>query len=201
VDPAVTLVLALGVVLALRARKPGRARFALIAVALYLGLGWLQQQRVERAILEAAGARGHTLTDLTVKPTLANLILWRSVYRVGDEFVIDAVRAVSGATIYHGGTVRRVRPADLVPPLDMHSVQARDTARFARVSQGYLAPHPARPAVIGDIRYSMLPDSTVPLWGIEIQPERQQHHIRFLTFRELTAQDRRHFFAMLRGGH
>ena len=78
-------------------------------------------------------------------------------------------------------------------------MQAADAVRFAVVSQGYLARHPARHDVIGDIRYSMLPDSAVPLWGIEIQAERQEHHARFLTFREFTPQDRRHFFAMLRG--
>jgi inner membrane protein len=199
IDPVVTLAVAVGVVLALRAGTPARARVALIVVTLYLGLGWLQQQRVERAILEAAAARGHTPADLTVKPTLGNLILWRSVYRADDEFVIDAVRAGLGATVYRGDKVRRVRPVDLVPPLDMNSVQAADAVRFAVVSQGYLARHPARHDVIGDIRYSMLPDSAVPLWGIEIQAERQEHHARFLTFREFTPQDRRHFFAMLRG--
>ena len=201
VDPVVTLVLAVGVVLAVRAGTPRRARVALTVVALYLGVGWLQQQRVERAILEAAAARGHSAADLAIKPTLGNLILWRSVYRAGDEFVIDAVRAGFRATVYRGGSVRRVRPVDLVPPLAMNSVQAADAVRFAVVSQGYLARHPARPNVIGDIRYSMLPDSTVPLWGIEIQPERQEDHVRFLTFREFSAQHRQHFLAMLRGAN
>ena len=201
IDPVVTLVLAVGVVVALRAGTPARARVALMVVMLYLGLGWLQQQRVERAILEAAATRGHTAADVTVKPTLGNLILWRSVYRADDEFVIDAVRAGLGVTVYRGGSVRRVRPVDLVPPLEMNSVQAADAVRFAVVSQGYLVRHPARHDVIGDIRYSMLPDSAVPLWGIVIQAERQEHHARFQTFREFTPQDRRHFFAMLRGAH
>ncbi len=30
--------------------------------------------------------------------------------------------------------------------------------------------HPSHPLVIGDVRYAMLPDSTRPLWGIEIDP-------------------------------
>lgn len=199
VDPVVTLVLAVGVVLALRTRMPVHARVTLVVVAFYLGVGWLQQQRVERAILEAAAARGHTVADLTVKPTLGNLVLWRAVYRTDDELVIDALHAGLRTIVYPGGSVRRVLPADLVPPLEVNAVQAADAVRFARLSQGYLARHPARPDVIGDIRYSMLPDSTVPLWGIEIQAERQDHHVRFLTFRESTPQERRHFFAMLRG--
>jgi inner membrane protein len=115
--------------------------------------------------------------------------------------VVDAPRVgfFSAPVLYPGGAVRRVEPIDLVPPLTLNSVQATDLVRFAKVSDGYLARHPGRPNVIGDIRYSILPNSTLPLWGIEIMPEREEQHVTFHNYREVTKQDRERFFAMLRG--
>jgi len=106
-----------------------------------------------------------------VKPDVGNVLLWRSVMLSGEEYVIDAVRAgFSAPLLYPGGSVRRIEPSDLVPPLTPNSVQAMDVARFARVFGAYLVTHPSHPLVIGDVRYAMLPDSTRPLWGIEIDP-------------------------------
>jgi inner membrane protein len=199
VDPVVTLVLLTGVVLALRASPAWRARAAVGLVGLYLAFGWVQQQRVEHTIAQAAAARGHAIMRHEIKPTIGNLVLWRSVYLTGDTFVVDAVRVGLETTVYPGGAVPVLRPVDVVPPLERGSVQAIDTERFSRVSQGYLARHPHRSEVIGDVRYSMLPDSVVPLWGIEIDPARQHEHVRFFTFREFTSADRRRFVSMLRG--
>jgi len=101
--------------------------------------------------------------------------------------------------LYAGGMARGVDPIDLVPPLTLNGVQAGDVVRFAKVSGGWLARHPIRPNVIGDIRYSMLPNDTRPLWGIEIFPERDENHVAFHTFRDWSAPNRSKFLAMLRG--
>jgi len=201
VDPVVTLMLLIGVVLALRRASATPARVAIAAVVLYLGFGWLQRERAENFIEQAAASRGHDIRQHEVKPTLGNLLLWRSVYLTGQQFVVDAARVglLSAPVLYPGGAVRRIEPIDLVPPLALNSVQAADVVRFAKVSEGFLARHPALPHVIGDLRYSMLPDSTRPLWGIEVQAEREDQHVGFRTFREHTAEDRQRFFAMLRG--
>jgi inner membrane protein len=199
IDPIVTIALLIGIVTALRRNAAARARIAIAAAAIYLGVGWMQQQRAEHAVERAATARGHTITRHEVKPTMANLLLWRSIYASGDAFVVDAVRVGLGTTIYTGGASKRVQPIDLVPPLTLNSVQANDVLRFARVSDGWLARHPARQNVIGDLRYSMLPDSRRPLWGIEAHAEREQHHVNFVTFRDFGPQERQRFIAMLRG--
>lgn len=201
IDPVVTVVLLIGVALALR-RPEGRAAPVAIGVVLaYLAFGWIQHERAESLIERTAAARGHAIEAHTVKPTLGNLLLWRSVYLAGDEFVVDAVRVgfASAPFIYPGGAVRRIQPIDLVPPLSMNSTQAKDLVRFARVSEGFLARHPERRNVIGDIRYSMLPDSTQPLWGIAVHAEREAEHVELRTFRDFTKADRQKFFAMLRG--
>jgi inner membrane protein len=115
--------------------------------------------------------------------------------------VVDAVRVApfSAPVVYRGSAVRRVRPADLTPPLPADSVQAAEVRRFALLSEGFLARHPQRPEVIGDVRYAMLPDAVSPIWGIAIDPARSAHHVDFLTFREFTARDRQRFLTMLRG--
>lgn len=201
VDPVVTIVLLAGVLLALRSRGAGLARASIAVVVVYLGMGWVQQTRVEALMARTAGERGHAIVRHEAKPTIGNLLLWRSVYLTGEDFVVDAVRVgmFSPPVIYPGGTARQVQPIDLVPPLAPGSVQAQDVVRFARVSDGYLARHPARPNVIGDVRYAMLPDSTEPLWGIAVHAERENEHVELRTFRELTPQKRERFLAMLKG--
>jgi inner membrane protein len=201
IDPVVTVVLLIGVVLALKSSGPKAARVAIGVVLAYLAVGWVQHERAQSLIERTAARRGHTIVEHQVKPTLGNLLLWRSVYLAGDELVVDAVRAgvASAPFVYPGGSVRRIQPIDLVPPLSMNSIQAADLVRFAKVSEGFLARHPERPYVIGDIRYAMLPDSTEPLWGIAVHAERETEHVEFRTFRELTKEDRQKFFAMLRG--
>lgn len=201
VDPVVTLILLIGAIAAFRAAAPKPARVAGALVTVYLALGWVQRERAEALVARAAAQRGHAIADHAVKPTLGNLLLWRSVYLTGNEYVVDAARVgvFSQPTLYPGSSARRVKPADFVPPLSMNSVQANDLVRFAKVSEGYLARHPGRPEVVGDVRYSILPNSTRPLWGIEIHAERENEHAGLRTFREHTQEDRRQFFAMLRG--
>jgi inner membrane protein len=201
IDPAVTVILLAGVISALRSATATGAGVAIALTVVYLGFGWLQRERAETLVAQAAAGRGHTIRQHTVKPTLGNLVLWRSVYLSDKEYVVDAARVgfFSVPVLYTGGAVRRVEPIDLVPPLTLNSIQAADVVRFAKVSDGWLARHPSRPDVIGDIRYSILPNSTRPLWGIEIHPELEEHHVAFHTFRQFTSQDRARFFDMLRG--
>lgn len=199
VDPLFSLALAAGVVLAWRSRSAGAARAALALALLYLGLALVQQQRAESALVALAAARGHAIERSEVKPTLGNIILWRGVYLSEDRFHVAALRAgVSGVRIYDGGAVPRF-DARLQSGLPPDSVQARDIARFARLSDDYLALHPQRPGVIGDLRYAMLPDSTAPLWGIAIDPATPDRHVEFVTLRDAGPDVRRRFLAMLRG--
>lgn len=201
VDPLMTLILLAGVVTALKTASAVPAWIALAVALVYLGGGWLQRERAEAVVQALAATRGHAVDRIEVKPTLGNLLLWRSIYLNGSDFVVDAVRAgpFSSLVVYAGGSLRRITPRELTPPLPAGSAQAHDVARFERLSEGFLARHPDRPEVIGDVRYAMLPDSVRPLWGIAIDPARPDRHVEFLTFRDFTAQDRQRFLAMLRG--
>jgi inner membrane protein len=201
IDPVVTVVLLIGVLIALRSAGANAARASIATVVAYLGFGWVQHERAESLVARSAAQRGHTIAQHEVKPTLGNLLLWRSVYLAGDAFVVDAARVglLARPVLYPGGSLPRIQPIDLVPPLTLDSVQAADVVRFAKLSEGFLARHPAHPSVIGDVRYSMLPDSTEPLWGIAVHAERENEHVGLRTYREFTKADRQRFFAMLRG--
>lgn len=201
VDPVMTVLLFAGLVLALRVNAPARSRMTLAIALVYLGAGWVQRERAETLMLNTAQARGHLVERLEVKPTLGNLLLWRSIYLTGEQFIVDAARVgvLSPPHIYPGGAIARVTPAGAAQGLAVGHVQQRDIERFARQSDGFLVRHPDQPAVIGDIRYAMLADSVRPLWGIRLDPLRPASHVSFLTLRDHTAADRQRFIDMVLG--
>jgi inner membrane protein len=90
VDPLFTLLLALPLWFALRRPKStgadaGRWRSA----SAYFGLSF-QQQRAEGGIRGAGKVRGHLASQLSVKPSMANLVLWRSLYVYDGRVQADA---------------------------------------------------------------------------------------------------------------
>ncbi|HUF22214.1 MAG TPA: metal-dependent hydrolase [Burkholderiales bacterium] len=197
-DPLFSLILlvALGFALAWRSAVP--ARIGVAVALLYLLVGFAQHQRAGTAALQLAQARGHAVERMEVKPTLGNLVLWRSVYLSGEVFHVDAVRVASGRPlVYPGGALPRFHPDQLDAPPG--PVQTNDIERFRRVSDDYLVVHPQRPRVIGDVRYAMLPNSTLPLWGIALDPDAPERHVDFIPMRSMTPAMRRDFVDMLRG--
>jgi len=198
VDPAFSLPLAAGVALAVGARSAGPARAGLALALAYVGLALAQHERAERAAVELARSRGHAPVRIEVKPTMGNVVLWRSVYLADGRIHADAVRAGMGGTrVYPGESAPRVPGG--VPEAAPDTVLGRDVARFARVADGWLVRHPDRPDVVGDARYAMLPTSIRPLWGVVVDPARADAHAAFVTLRSLDGPTRRAFTTMLLG--
>jgi inner membrane protein len=136
---------------------------------------------------------------LLVKPTIGNILLWRSIYIADGRVHADGVRAGLATSVYRGESAVLFDPArDLAwaPPGSGARVQAD---RFIRFSDGFVARHPARPDFIGDARYAMLPTSIAPLWGIVYDGERPDAAMRFVTDRQLTPEMRGRFLNMLLG--
>lgn len=200
VDPVFTALLLCSITIGLIKASPVPARIGVILALSYLSVGVLQRERAQQLALGLAQQRGHSVKRLEVKPTLGNLLLWRSIYSSEGRFHVDAIRAGfgHGVRVYPGGSVVRFRPETLgsLPP---GSVLAQDVRRFMRFSDGFVARHPQQPQVLGDLRYSMLPNSLVPLWGIELDPAVPDRHVRFVTFRALDRATRDTFFSMLAG--
>lgn len=92
IDPIFTLILLTAVIYAYKQHKTIVARIGLAIAAIYLVFGWTQLQRAEAVATTLAASRGHTVEQLIVKPTLGNLVLWRSIYETDGKFYVDAIR-------------------------------------------------------------------------------------------------------------
>lgn len=186
IDPLFTLLLLVPLAISLRRPERATVRVGLLLAAAYLGLGHVQQQRVEARMVEVARQRGHVAERLTVKPTLGNLVLWRALYIHDGTVHADAVRAGLETRHYPGETA-----ALLVATDPRH---ARDIERFRHFSDGWLVQ--TRPGYIGDARYAMLPTAIDPIWGIAWDAA---DRVEFLTSHAMTPAMRARWMAMLLG--
>ena len=199
IDPLLSLSLLALLVAGWRRRQHLYPVTAIGFALAYLSLAHAQQQASYAVQQQLAEARGHIIEQSVVKPTLGNIVLWRSVYRYGDRYHVDAIRVGLDGSIrvFEGQSVARYRPD--VSGHTRLSQQSVDIARFNKLSQGYLVRHPDEEHVIGDIRYAMLPDSVSPLWGIRLDSGSPDSHVDEVTFRKTDAETRRLFFGMLLG--
>ena len=205
-DPAFTLLLAGGLLLSLR-RPASRAVVVGLALAAgYLGIGYLQQQRVLVVAEATARARGHVPERLHAKPTLGNLLLWRTLYAHDGRIHADAVHA--GFRLRHyGGDSAPLRgpvsgrlaspasgPSAGPPSGPLAGSLATDVERFRRFADGWLVEQ--RPGEFGDGRYAMLPTRIDPIWHIRQDADGRT---RFVTRHEMSAVDRAAWLAMFLG--
>ena len=72
-----------------------------------------------------------------------------------------------------------------------------DIERFTAFSEGYVALQRGGSYLLGDIRYSMLPNSADPLWGIVFDPARPGAHADYRFFRDYAPGTRQAFLDML----
>lgn len=200
VDPAFTLPLLTLVALAAGRGAPRLALAGVLWALAYLAMGAWQHARAESAAVALTGERGHDPARLTVKPAFGNLLVWKSVYLHHDAFHVDALRLGRSITIYPGErTERLVRERDL-PWLAPDSRQARDLERFRRFSDDHLALQSADPPLVGDIRYSMVPNRIEALWGIRLDvTQGDDPPVRFVQNSRASPEERRALWAMIRG--
>ena len=186
VDPLFTLPLLALVSWAAIRKSRLYVKWALLWGAAYLSIGYVQHQRAEAMGMKLAEERGHQVLRLEVKPTFANLAVWKVVYETDERFFVDAVKpGLSKALTWQGTSVAKLNVSRDFPWLDPASQQARDIGRFNLESAGYLARDPNNNYRIGDVRYSMLPTSIAPLWGIELRPKAGiNEHVAFYAKRD-----------------
>jgi len=196
VDPLFTLALAIPLFLYLRRADSRALRWGLLLGACYLGLSFVQQQRGEAAALALAQARGHQATQVSVKPSMANLVLWRSLYVHDGRVYVDA---------FHLGPTLRHYPGASAPLLDAAAARTvaageakrlHDIERFRVFSDGFLVLD-ARPSFVGDARYAMQPNAIAPIWGLQWRGAGAA--TEFVSHHDFSPAMRRDFFAMLLG--
>lgn len=172
VDPLFTLpMVALTAAAALR-RAPTLARWAIGWGLLVFGIGAVQGQRAQAAAADIAQRRGHAVERLEAKPSFGNLLVWKVLYESDGAYYVDAVRLGRTTRHYPGTSVPALQlPRDL-PWLDGDGVQARDIGRFRWFSDDFIALDPTDPTRVIDVRYSMVPNEIVPLWGLQLDRDR-----------------------------
>lgn len=198
-DPIFSLGLIAALIFGAAKYKPYAARVGMAFAIAYLSLGAVQHDRAESLTLLLARHRGHSVERLVVKPTMGNLLLWRAVYETDGLYYVDAVRVglPGNGKVFPGNSTPVFNINRDLPQLTSKMTVYRDIKRFAVFSDGFLAWHPERPNVLGDIRYAMLPTSVRPLWGIELNLEAPQEHVAFDTYRTMPDSERKAFLAML----
>lgn len=200
IDPLFTLPLAAGVVFSMVGRSAVPVRAALCWCALYLCFAIYQNGAAREMARDLAIERGHSPEQLAVKPSFANLIVWKSIYAADGRFYVDAVRPSFGARVYEGDSVAVLDVARDLPWLQDATQQAEDVRRFGHFSDGYLSIHPQDPKRVIDVRYSMLPNQIDPLWSIRLDPSAEADaHVVFRHHRDESEPRMADLWAMITG--
>jgi inner membrane protein len=197
VDPLFTIPLFIFCVLGLWKKSTHFTRVGLVYAFCYLGLGVVQNYRASEIGKEIAMKRGHTPKKLVAKPTLGNLILWKNIYEYDGYFYTDAVRLGTKTKIIEGAKIKKLDIARDFPWIKQDSQHFQDIQKFAWFSDEFLALHPDDPLVIGDVRYSLSPDSIYPLWGIKVIEGMDRQHVIRENFNGRSLQQRQQFMNLL----
>ena len=198
-DPVFTLVLMAAVIFTLCKRTPIPARVGLVIAAGYMAVAGLQLNRAEHKIAELIESRDHVAEKILVKPTLGNIILWRSIYVYQGTAYVDVVRAGlnTKAKIFEGDSISLLKPDRDLSRVPVNSILYNDIKRFETFSDGFVALHPENSSIIGDVRYANSPAGMKPLWGIEFDIEKPNEHVAYRFYRDLGPENRQRFLDML----
>lgn len=198
VDIAVTLpLLALGIA----GWRTGRRRWAAAGAAwcvAYAGLGRIQHDRAEAALLAELGERP---ARLAVKPTISNLVLWRGIWEKDGEWRTAAIHVgPRGPATLSPGESRRVwNPSDPRNPAPGSPARAL-LEDFNRFTGGWNCVERAEEGgvLVGDIRFAMLPTRASPLWAVHLRRD-EPAHFELRMDRRLREGDWGRFGALLLG--
>ena len=199
VDPLFTIPILILVGTAIKTRKRLFSFFAIGWATFYLSLGFVQYERALSTAIELAHSRGHNAERLTLKPSFGNLILWKSIYQHEEKFYVDAIRTVRSSTWCSGENIRMFDYQYHLPSLDKDSQQRKDIERFRWFSQDYLG-FDKEETLVTDVRYSMIPNQIVPMWGLVIDDQKDiNEHAIWRTSRSLDQSQLDLFKEMLSG--
>ncbi|MAS82424.1 MAG: hydrolase [Legionellales bacterium] len=199
VDPLFTLILIVAIITGYKNNSSVFSRIGILLAGSYLLFTFSQMNHAENLIKELAAKRDHTIEKIIIKPTIGNALLWRSVYLSNETFYVDAVRVGLSKRIYQGGTIKKFDMKKKYPELDVNSQLAKDIKRFGKFSDNYVSQYPGKPNLLGDIRYSILPTGTTPLWAIEMDLDNTNEHVKLINYRNMSKEVKQQFFDMLLG--
>ncbi|MEO0368393.1 MAG: metal-dependent hydrolase [Pseudomonadota bacterium] len=184
VDPLFTLPLLALTILSIMRRSTLIAGIGMGYALGYLAFGFIQEDRAKEIAASLAQSRKHQAIGLGVKPSFANLLVWKSVYEHNGKYYVDAIRIGFDHKIYTGTSTEKLVVAKQFPWLSADSQQARDIERFRWFSADHLGVDPDNGNRVIDIRYSLIPNQLTGMWGIVLDPQASDEaHVDFTTNR------------------
>ncbi len=199
-DPFLTTGLLIAISFAFYKKKKTYSYGPVAWLFVYLCFAGIQKTRVEHIAADVLFTENDPNAEIIVKPTIGNQILW-SVRFVDDrEICSSGIRAglLSTSIVYKGDCAMLVDWKSEFKSFN-GTVMYKNIERFSALSDGLLVQHPNHPRVLGDARYSMLPTSVSPLWGITIDTTKTNQHVPFDTYRDASPEIRSKFLNMVLG--
>jgi inner membrane protein len=199
IDPFLTIPVIVFVIIAVLRKNKFIPFLGIIYIFIYLGFGLVQSIRAEGVAKSIAAIRGHESMVLTVKPSLGNLFLWKSIYEDKGFYYVDAVRLFSTKQYCEGTKIKKLDNLIDFNDLDKKSQQYLDIERFNWFSQGYLGIGKSK-NIITDVRYSAVPNEVDGLWGIKIDSSKNSlEHVEWVVNRSDYGKKWKRFFNLLLG--
>ena len=199
VDPFLTIPVILAIIFAIIMKNKYLTLFGILYILIYLTFGAIQENRAEFVGKFIANLRGHNGKNLTVKPSLGNLFLWKTIYEDSGFYYVDAVRLFANSESCQGTKIKKLDLLNDFSELDKKSQQYKDIKRFNWFSQGYLGKG-IDENIITDVRYSAVPNEVDGLWGIRINLNKPaSDHIDWVVNRRNYSEKWKRFFDLLLG--
>lgn len=149
--------------------RPKFAWAGLCWAAGYMLLGILQHERAITAQMRLAEQRGHKIERRELMPTMANNVVWRSLYQFDGQIYSDRIRVgwfSLEPTIKPGTHLLQITSAGLTEEERKRDGEAKAFDRFFWFSDGWVARSPLDTNVLADMRYSLSTKAFDPIWGI-----------------------------------
>ncbi len=198
-DPLLTIGIMIFTAIAIFKNNKKFSFAALGWLILYLSFAGFQKSRVLDTALSSFEISNISNPELIIKPTIGNQILWSVRYIEDDMVCSKGVRAWFSSPIIYNGECKPLLNWKQEFNRYKGTVLYEDIQRFSDLSYGYLVLHPDYPDVIGDARYSMLPTTISPLWGISIDTTKTNQHVSFDSYRDSSKETRNTFLNLLFG--
>ena len=199
VDPFLTIPVILAIIFAIIMKNKYITLFGIVYILAYLTFGAYQENRAQFVGKSIANLRGHESKDLTAKPSLGNLFLWKTIYEDDGFYYVDAVRLFSKSEYCQGTKIKKLDLNNDFLELDVNSQQYKDIKRFDWFSQGYLG-KVIEKKIITDVRYSAVPNEVDGLWGIKINLDKNNSsHVDWVVNRSNYMEKWKRFFDLILG--
>lgn len=136
-------------------------------------------------------------------PTLANNVIWRTLYETNGRIYSDRMHAgwFTRIKVLEGGSVPKTTAASLTPLEQQRNRASRAFERFAWFSDHWVARVPANLNILGDMRYSFSDQPFDPLWGIRFAEPGAEGNYSFESLLRNRRLELGRLWQEIKGGH